>query len=211
MLAQVTFGREVFDDSGANYGVLASRTQAFPDINPAEAQLWMMSKEGVHGIRRIGGLEKLPAVPGHNELMGKWTTGTYELPEGLLVTVYGRRKLSAMVAGRHTEARVVLRVREHGPLIRLQGNLTGDSRTPASKVLFEGRVDMLTPQEAISEGAQITGLSRYDSPNVTALFTTTELSPELEQRVVVRQEEIKNAEGEVVRVPSAQPRRRLQV
>jgi hypothetical protein len=78
-------------------------------------------------------------------------------------------------------------------------------------VLFEGRADVFMIPEAISEGAQVTGVSRYDSSNVNALFTVTELSPELEQRTVVREKEVKNAEGETVRVPSAQPRRQLGV
>jgi hypothetical protein len=214
MLISVTFGNETFQQSSAKYQLFACRSALHTNIEPQQKHLWIACRDADASIQRHGGLNVVPAAPGYRTEMGKWSTAQYDAPEGLVIKLFGQRKLAEMVTGRHTNASVYLMIREEAALVRVVGRLTGDPRATGSEiVMFEGRADVLSLQDVADAGVLVHGqhAAQSEDYNVNTLFTVTELSPEISGRVTVAAQEIENTQGETRRVVTPRRRRAIQV
>ena len=208
MLITITFGNENFQRSNSKYQLFGVACGQIGGWDPVQKHLWMLDcQDGL--ISQHGAQTKVDAAPGYKAEFGKWTTRQYQVPEGLLIKLYGKRKLAEMVSGRETQACMFLQVREGAPLIRVTARLTGDERANSHTItMFEGRADILTLDEAQALGARLPRHQReqFADYNVETLYSVRVLSPETEGRVVPQAREIENTQGERVRVTV--PRRR---
>lgn len=214
MLISVTFGNENFQNSSAKYQMFACRSSEHVDIEPAQKHLWMAAKDGNAIIRRHGGINKVPAAPGYKEELGKWSTCQYDVPEGLVIKLYGMRKLPEMVSGRHMTASMFLQSREEAALIRVTALLTGDGRAGQSEIsMFEGRADLITLQDARDLGVSIQAhhASQFEDYNQDTLFRIEMLSEMISARPTVQANVVQNTQGESVRVVTPRRTRAIQV
>jgi len=214
MLVLTTYGNENFQHSSAKYHVFACRCNENRTLNPAQKHLWIVGKEGDLGVSNHGSRNTVPAAPGYRQEFGKWTTAQYDVPEGLILKLFGMRKLQEMVNGRHTTASMLVATRAEAALIRVEGNLTADHRATTSRVvLFEGRADVLEINEGVRRGV-ITNdrdVQQFASFNQDALFTVTLLQDELAAAPVQQVTTVENTQGERVQVTTIRRRRAIQL
>ena len=209
MLVSVTFGNETFNTSTAKYYPFVRRTEAFPLINPSQQHLWQAAKAHVHGISRHGSMQITDAAPGCGDLLGKWTNATYEIPEGMIISIFGLLN-SSDYHGPATAGSLYLQLREKGPLVKITGTLTGDERAEKNHTLvFEGRADVLTDKEII--GLKIRSSYPTVPSNVSRLFTVESIAFEVEEKAEIVEEEIENTKGEKMIVKHAERKRKIQV
>ena len=209
MLVSVTYGNETFNSSSAKYHLFVCRTEVFPLINPTQQHLWQAAKAHVHGISRHGGLNISDAAPGCGDLLGKWTNATYEIPEGMVIKLFGRLN-TEYCHGPGTFGSLFLKLREKGPLVKITGTLTGDEKAAKDHVLvFEGRADILTDKEIIDLKIQVNYPTSY--ADMSRLFTIESVAPEVEEKAEIVEEEIENTKGEKIIVKHSERKRITQV
>lgn len=204
-LISATYGNENFQRSSAKYQIFACRTSVHNRSRDAQMHLWMAARDGAHGIVESGRAQTIPAAPGKKLTLGKWTTGRYDVPDQLVLKIFGQRKISAMTNGRYARADILLRMRPGAAMIRIRGRLSGDPRAEASDVVvFEGRADIITVPQAVAAGVVLPALFESFKPhNVQTLFVVEELEPETEQLPTIQKREIKNTKGEAVEIEEA--------
>ncbi len=213
MLISTTYGNENFQHNSAKYHLFACRSTLHPDVEPMQKHMWVAARDHSAGVSAHGRGSTVPAAPGYRSEFGKWTTAQFDVPEGLVIKLFGTRKLREMVSGRHTTAAMMLRIRENAALVRVTCGLTMDERASSNNVvLFEGRADPLLASMAESEGVILGNFrSQFSSYNQRALFTVEVLRDEISTPQVNEVTEIENTQGERVQVTTPRRRRAIQL
>jgi hypothetical protein len=210
MLISTTFGNETFENDSHKYHLFACRSEFFPLINPSQKHLWLAAKQGDHSISRHGNMNVINAVPGGHEGMGKWTTTSYDVPDGFILKIFGSRSRRAGLGRSLIVANIFMQIRENGPMIRIVGGLSGDEKAVHSEVeVFSGRADILTDKEIGELGLET--LRPYNQQNVELLFTITELSSATGSKPQVVEDEIENTGGQKQVVKSIVRKRAIQL
>lgn len=206
-LLQTTTGFENFSSGSAKVYVFSLPTPAFPGN---ESNLHLLSRAGVSGVRAVGTATAAPAAPGVPYDRGKWTTQTFDIPEGMVLKVFANRSTSAFGQMR-IMANMAIRMRAQGPLMRLSAILTQHQNATYTRANIEGRFDILTLEEALALGASIpsTFHATYGRGMTSRAFEITQMEREVTSRAAVRVRTIENSQGEAVVVTDSRRGRAL--
>lgn len=159
-------------------------------------------------------VRKFAAMTGYPETLGYWIQSMYDVPEGVVLKVFGtkretvqRQQLPARTAA------IYIQLRSSAPLQRISGATLRDPKGQLQSATFEGRFDILTLREmaALGIGVNTMTMNQIAPGAVQRLFEITTLDRALQERTVVKQTIIRNAEGETVSVAKATTRRAVKL
>lgn len=155
--------------------------------------------------RRIGPLQFQPAVPGIPEdISGRWVTASYEVPEGTIMKVYARVKVSRWGAVSSTGS-IILRAREDAPMIRVTIPLSGHDSTALKEARITGRFDLLTLKVAQGrygfKPMERDAATLYSQSSVNAVCQIKELAEGKKVAERVREIVVAPKEGETAAKP----------
>lgn len=208
MLMQITTGEENFPTGGSKCHVFFVPTR---QRMGREAHIGQMAR-GFNPDVPVAQTNQrwFAAMTGYPETLGRWCTANYDVPEGVVLKVFGSKR--QMVGRQALPVRtgvVYLQLRSGAAFQRIAFQTLQDSKGALREAMIEGRFDILTPRElgqmGVSMSTQV--LSQMSEDAVNRLFNITVLSGATEAKVQVRQSQIKNADGEVVAVQRAVRRR----
>ncbi len=214
MLISTTFGNETFENSIHKYHIFACRTESFPLIEGRQQHLWVVAKKGIHDISRHGPLNVIAAAPGCIESTGKWTTGSYSVKEGLVLKIFGFRKVSNMGFSRQPIVEnLFIRLSSDAPLYTFTGELSRNPKAQGDSInVFSGRAYIMDEAElldmAITEYKCNTILIKSGR---SQLFWAHESSPEIQPRTKLKEHKLKNMKGEEVIVKAHVRKRAIQL
>lgn len=205
MIIQATSGQENFEVGTCKVHLFFSPSNHFPGN---EAHIGVVARQGTHGIAMAGFPEVLRAAPGYKDDLGKWTRGTYEVPEGVVLKVFASRSGS-----RRSMANLYIQMREGAALRRLIIPTTQWAQGQFQEVTVEGRFDTLTLAEATALGVKTPPQYAhfFARTNVDQAMDIRELAPERQARVARTVEVVTNSAGEAVQVPQNRRRRQVQL
>ncbi len=196
MLIETCTGNENFTHSSAKVFVLHQPSDAFPAANTAH--LFVLGKEQDATVTNVS-TRFVEAAPGLIEDFGKWALSRFEIPEGMILKVYGQRKMGGVSGpGRHSGAAMLIRLRSDAALRMICMSLTGDSRAHFSSIHpVVGKFDVLSVAQAHALGVSVDRMrSQLSVANVEAVFALEtleeELAPSIEEQTVA----VQNAPGE---------------
>ena len=204
-LLQTTTGFETFAQSSAKVYAFHMPTRQFPG---KENNLSVVARGG-GGIQAVGVPNQFPPAAGIRPEMGKWTTQTFDIPEGALVKVFAHR--SAGFGQMRVMASMVLRIRAQAALRRVGAILTQNSKAVITRANFEGRFDILRVHEAQALGAIIppTFANTFEEHAVRRAFEITELQAELLPPEIIEHRVVENTSGEQTAVTTVRRRRAI--
>lgn len=150
MLLNVMTGEETFPNASAKVHVFWT-----PQHNRRgkETHIGNASKEPTTGVSIIQHPRAMSAAPGYLDELGKWTTATYDVPEGTLLKVFMQR--SSGFGTMIVRANMFIQMRERAALRQVRARLTGDSRAQFQSAVIAGRFDVLSLDEAAALGAAV--------------------------------------------------------
>jgi len=138
----------------------------------------------------------LPAANNGIRDHGNWWSGDYEVPEGMVLRVYARRRTTG--SRRNEEGIVFIQAREAAPLNRLRLNTFDNEHSASIPVIVEGRFDILTLREAGVLGVHLDQeallLSKAD--RVLEVMSRQIVAREREARAKIRSERVTDHTGE---------------
>lgn len=212
MLMSIEIGRDNFPGGSVKANVFLCPLGAGA---AKECHLWMVGTNKVPpgtgaGIQKVGAPQVVPAGVGLSaDIVGKWTTQVYDLPPGTLLKV----NLTRSQNGNHRSANMLLRLREGAPLQRINVDTTPNAKASKNRLVYEGRFDILTPDQAQAAGyviptafAPTYNTSRWASYGFVRVET---LAPETISQPVVRTKRVINSQGDTVEVQTAAKKRQL--
>jgi hypothetical protein len=209
MLLQTTYGQENFQSGSSKTYLFTMPTTAFPgkEVNVAVA-----AKDVHAGIRVVQSQPPVPAATGMVAEVGKWTTTTYEMPEGRLLKLFMMRNTPDFGTMR-VGANLLLRVRSGAALRRVGAILVGHPRATYTRAWTEGRFDILSVAQARALGAAIPRHFEpsYDQTMVSRGYEIVEIEPEHEAPPVPHAQVVTSSRGEEVVVTSVRRRRALEL
>lgn len=141
--------------------------------------------------------------------LGQWRTHSYDLPDGTLLMVTGsmtrtnRRAYNNASGHVATTASVIIRTRPQAALRRLLLTVDDVTLHDVQAGAF-GRFDLISNKEAAQLGVAFTSsdFPRLQSNVVRALFTLQKTADEITAKRVYTTQEIEDADGNKVAVPS---------
>lgn len=199
MLLQATLGNENFPTGSSKVFLFHTPTTRHAgkgkEVNIYSCDL----------AQRQGQSVTVPAAPRYIDKFGKWTTTSFDVPEGIILKIYGQRKaewLSERIIGQ-----MFIQPREGAAYRRVGAILTGWEHAAFTHANIEGRFDILTMPEAAAQGATIPGhFVKYFTDRWTSrMFEITTVDGEIEARQMIGTDTVINTRGEEVEVRA--PRR----
>lgn len=183
-LIRIVTGSETFQ-SGSS-GLLAQVVKCNGVQTPNGKPMFISdaAKGATAGITQPTRSTFLPASRVGMSEMGNWFDGQFDVPEGVIIRLFGRRQdrsQAALRAGNGAAKRgvVYIRLREGAALRRLTLNTIDDNMTSNIPVVVEGRYDILSLREAGAAGVAITTedlqLTKPDA--VRGVLVHTEVAP----------------------------------
>lgn len=155
----------------------------------------------------------LPASTTGVREQGSYWDGNFNVPEGAILRVYGRRKTRFGSRPFIEEGVVFIRAREDGPLQRLQLRRIDSRQSTNAAVIVEGRFDVVSLREAgaarIPIHAQDLQLAKPDK--VRAVFIREQIAPERRAPAKTKVEIVRTHDGEEVQVISTRRGRALKL
>lgn len=212
MLISVTTGDETFNSGSSKYHLFVLSSTRF-HMPQQETHIGAAASAGLAGVRRTGGTGQIQAAEGFMVNMGTWRHGTYEVPDGLIMKLWGQRTASAATFGSNTGTRhmgaLLIQTRARAALRRITCRKVGHPNATGNAVTLEGRFDLLTIKEAMTAGATLDMMrvKQFVSPDRDRLFTADILQPEEEAREVRSVDTVTTPEGKRIEVPVARKRR----
>jgi hypothetical protein len=193
MLIQCTTGFENFSTSSAKAHVFVVPTAR---MLGKEMHIAVACKGVYPGLRKVGLETKQPAAPGLRRELGEWTTASYEVPEGMLLKVFGTR--SGGWGSQRVMSNQFIRVRADAAMRRINVILTGNERAALARASIEGRFDLVTLSEALLMGVAVPPSFRpgFDEAMQRRAFEYHEVEPELRSVAVAQTRVVTNAAGE---------------
>lgn len=196
MLIETCTGNENFERSSAKAFVLHQPSRDFPA--PMTRHLFVLGKEQDATVTNVS-TRFVEAAPGLIEDFGKWALTRFEVPEGMILKLYGQRKMGGVSGpGRHSGAAILVRLRHDAALRRICMSLTGDSRAHFTSISpLVGRFDILTGTQAYTFGVNVDRFrSQMSEANVESVFTMETLEAEQAPPVEEQTVTVQNAPGE---------------
>ena len=202
MIISATHGREQLGRAEAKYYHFACRT-AEHRLPEEESHLWLAAKAGAVGVSQTSlNVQKSP--PGLDPTY-TWSQGSYEVPEGLVIKVFGSRTASRDVR----RAATFLLCGEHQPLVRLRG-LVGLTRQNQDVLLFEGRASVISAENAKDLSVRVDNPHLHEQCGRDGLFTVQQLAPGTRTRSV-EVVKVTNSMGREVELEVRLPRRKIKL
>lgn len=179
-------------------------TSRFPG---PETFLGVAAREGKHGVSAQGQRTVIPAVHGGIKELGEWTNASYNVPERMVLKIFGQKKTQEV--SRPTMASMFVQVRETGPLNRVLFRTLGWARAAFQSVLVEGRFDIISADEARALGVGIPAQYAHYATDeyVRRLFTVEQIAAETHARAEVAPRVIENSQGQEVEIATTRRRR----
>ena len=142
-ILDITMGSENVESASA-------KVHAFVSVNGEELHISKAQCRQI-GIARLGTTNTYDAVPGmRHDVCGSWTRANYDIPNGTLVKIFAScNKGFGDLPRLHS---VVVQVHERHDLIRLEVELTGNSRCAYPTLSIRGRMRLVGLEEAQTLG-----------------------------------------------------------
>ncbi|QIG76106.1 hypothetical protein EVC24_085 [Rhizobium phage RHph_I4] len=159
-------------------------------------------------------VRRFSAMNGAPETIGRWTQANYDVPEGVVLKLFGSRRNSIQGQSLQNHTAVIyLQVRSNAALTSINFSLLTHDRSPITRAELQGRFDILTGAELAQLGVGLhpqTLMSMADH-KVQRLFTLSTLERQLQAKQSVRTTTIQNSEGETVAIQKAVTRRAVKL
>lgn len=196
MLIETCTGNENFNHSSAKVYVLHQPSRDFPAAK--SVHLFVLGKGPDATVTNVS-TRFVEAAPGLIDDFGKWALTRFEVPEGMILKVYGQRKMGGVTGpGRHSGAAMLLRLRNDAALRRINMPLTGDERAHFSSIHpLTGKFDILTVAQAHAFGVNVDSFrSQMQEANVENVFAMETLEAEQAPPVEEQTVTVQNTPGE---------------
>lgn len=206
MLLQCITGFENFPNASAKAHVFVCPSARFLG---KEMHIGVAARGAYPNVRKVGMETKIPAAPGMLREMGEWTTASYEVPDGMILKVFGSR--SGGWGGMRVMANQFIRARQDAALRRINVVLTGSDRASLTRATIEGRFDLVPLAEALLTGVLVPPSFRpsFDEAVQRRAFEYMELDREVRSEAVVRNRTVTRDDGQEVQISTSERRRAL--
>lgn len=211
MMLNITTGNCNYPTGSSKVHVFVVPTRQFPG---KEANIGMLFKEvqpAFSAIRRINSTI-VPAAPALAPTdAGKWTQSTYDVPEGLVLKVFGMTTSQGMQMRRM--GNVLIRMRTGGALNRLAAVLAQHPKATLTRATIEGRFDILSLEQAEGLGVRVPPQYRmhFEDVHWRRMFNLEQVEAQIEAPPRVEVRRIENSEGQTVAVAVASRNRMLDI
>lgn len=204
MILNAITGKEEFPIGQCKLNLFFAPSSRFPG---SETFLGMAAREGKNGISAHGQRTVIPAVQGGVKELGEWTNASYNVPERMVLKIFGQKKTQEV--SRPTMASMFVQVRDSAPLNRVLFRTLGWSRAAFQSVMIEGRFDIISADEARALGVYIPAqYAHYAQEDyIRRLFTVEQVAPETHTRVEVAPRVVENSLGQEVEIVTTRRRR----
>lgn len=155
-----------------------------------------------------------PAMNGAPNTLGLWTQANYEVPEGVVLKVFGSKRTSiqGQRLNNHT-ATIYIQVRSGAALSSIGFQLLPHDRSPITRAELQGRFDILTVAELAQLGVGLNPqvLASMSNAAVGRIFSLSTLERQTQARQVEKTTTIRNSDGETVAIKRAVTRRAVKL
>lgn len=159
-------------------------------------------------------VQRFAAWSGASATLGEWTRANYDIPEGVVLKVYGskRQSLQGQNMG-EARAAVYLQMRSGAALNRIAFSMLQNPKSPIASATIEGRFDILNMQQLaqLGVGLNVTTLALLNERQVERLFSFSVLDRPTEARREVKTTTVKNSEGQSVVIQKATAKRAVKL
>lgn len=211
MLIETLTGHENFPGMSAKAHLFAVPSRAFPGNGLGEQHLFACAKSGLFNVRtqRQGG--KIAAAEGASDALGFFMQTTFEVPEGIILKVFGMKKTQSMA--RPSVACQFIRLRADAALHRLEIPLTAYHKATLRSAYVEGRFDLLRIHEAEELGVKVMPMARklFNPPLVATVMRDNVMSPETRAAATMKTTMVVNSEGREVKVTDSKRKRLIDI
>jgi hypothetical protein len=169
-----------------------------------------LAAKGVYpALRKVGMETRAPAGPGMRRELGEWVTASYEVPEGMILKVFASR--SGGWGGMRVMANQFIRARSDAALRRISVVLTGSEKASFARANIEGRFDVISLAEAMTQGVLVPPSFRpsFDEGMQRRAFEYHTLDAEVRSAAVQETRRVINKEGQQVEIQTSTRRRAL--
>lgn len=159
-------------------------------------------------------VQRFPAMNGAPETLGTWTQAQYNIPEGVVLKVFGSKRISTQGQALPTRtACIYVQVRSGAPLTSIGFNLIEHDRSPVSRAEMQGRFDILTMAELAQLGVTMRAdiMGQISDVAVNRIFNLSILERQTQARHEVKTSTLKNSEGETVAIQRSVVRRAVKL
>lgn len=207
MLISTTTGFENFSAGSAKSYLFTVPTRAAPG---KEQHIGVSARSG-GGINTIGMPSTVPAAPGFVEETGKWTSATFEVPDGQVLKLFAQR--SGGFGSMRIMASMFIRTRRHAALRKIGTILTGHPKATYTRVWTEGRFDILTLEQAAELGILVPPhfAHTYAQTMTSRAFEVVEVEREISAPAVTVVSMVQNSAGEAIEVRTNRKSRALDI
>lgn len=164
-LVEVCYGSQTFSTTSAKVAIFCllpgNKAKSFPDKVMTQARK-----------------SSFPASTDGHRLHGFWTTAIYHHVEGMMLMV---QVLNSVRGAQRNNASMLLSLRETGPTLMVQANISPHRDAALSKVTaFIGKADIMSPAEAMELGYVLDRNyidTFFHQDEIEEVFDIQELSP----------------------------------
>ena len=214
MLIDVTTGGELFKDVSAKTHTFFVPSTKYPGT---ETHIGILSavKHKENNPHNVTRLAKAVVTNAHTrlsaEMGGSWSTGTIDVPEGMVLKIFMGRSLG--YGQMRVQGNLLIRVREYAAYRRIGIATTQHPDATNKDVHIEGRFDVLSIEEARSLGVDIPKGKEYfyDPLMIKKGFTEKIMYPEILSAPQLKSTIEVNSKGEEVEVILHRKRRMLKL
>jgi hypothetical protein len=150
------------------------------------------------------------AMPGYPEGLGRWCQSNYDVPEGVVLKVFGT-KTQKFQNQRLSPVRgaIYIQLRSGAAFQRLAFQTMQDPKGSLREAMIEGRFDILTPQEIGQLGISMdmTTMELLNQTKVDRLFHVSVLDKATQSKTLVKSKQVVNSDGKTVTVAKTSQRR----
>ncbi|QSY98671.1 hypothetical protein J2J97_31875 (plasmid) [Rhizobium bangladeshense] len=218
MLLQTVIGNENWPSGQTKLHIFVCPTRRFP-LRGKEEQLWAVAREGLvrtdanmPSVQQTGSPRIMSAGIGlQAEIVGKWTSSVYELPDDVLLKVSLTR--STVNPQGQRAASILLRTRTGAALRRIEVTTLQNPKSSTDRLTIEGMYDIVDLSHAAEMG--------YEPPKMylptylqsrwaqMPYLRVIEMAPERISAPRVIRQRVRNSEGQSVEVVTTHRRRAL--
>ncbi|AHC30468.1 hypothetical protein CC53_gp051 [Rhizobium phage vB_RleS_L338C] len=159
-------------------------------------------------------IRRFNAMNGAPETLGKWTQANYDVPEGVVLKLFGTRRTS--IQGQNigsASAVIYVQARSNAALTSIDFSLIPNDRSPITRAELQGRFDILTGAELAQLGVSMNQqtLMSMSERNVSRVFALRTLERQLQAKQTVRTTTVNNSDGEAVVIQKQVARRAVKL
>jgi hypothetical protein len=197
-IIQTTTGNSNFPDGSAKVFVFHTPTPGH--VGKGKETNLYQSQVG----ERVGQSITVPAASRYVDEYGKWTTSSFQIPDGALLKIYGQRQGQWLTE--RLIAQTFIQARDGAAYRRITIDLIDWVHADVTQVTIEGRFDLVTLHEALGLGATVPDhFTRYFTERyVERMFAHSVIDAEIETRQVIAAEKVTNTQGKEVTVQAPQ-------